>query len=131
MNIEALGELSSTPQASPRTRLICFFVIAFLAVGALLIIFSKSAAAEDEVFFSSQSFFETTNKIPAYTFNIPYSTSPFTVEFYDNNGTNESHKLGTLYFDKDGMRFVGKAKKSARVFFDYLKGNFDKYRSCK
>ena len=54
------------------------------------------------------------------------STDTYSVYFFDNDNVN----IGTLYLDKTGIRFVGKAEESARVFFDYLRSDFDEYKIC-
>ena len=58
---------------------------------------------------------------------LPISTAPFEFAFY-----KDEKKIGSLTFDESGMTFNGKAKQSARVFFDNIKSNFDRYRKkCK
>lgn len=49
---------------------------------------------------------------------------PTSVTFTNDGG----EEVGRISIEKDGLKFTGKADKSARVFFDYfLKGIVDNY----
>lgn len=82
-----------------------------------VVLLSGTVNAQD---LSSSTFMVVKDTEPV--FSIPASTGPYIIGFYV-----KEKEIGRLILSPDGLEFKGKAKKSALIFFDYLKNDLDAY----